>query len=131
MKLQDSVSDVPGIGPAYVGRLKKLGVETIEDLLYHIPFRYSDFTNASSIAELQVGETVTIVGEITSINNVYTKSGKVLQVAKVQDDTGSIEVIWMRQPFLIRTLPPGTLVSLSGKVGFWGKKRAISFPQYI
>ena len=130
MKLQDSVSDVPGIGPAYVGRLKKLGVETIEDLLYHIPFRYSDFTNASSIAELQVGETVTIVGEITSINNVYTKSGKVLQVAKVQDDTGSIEVIWMRQPFLIRTLPPGTLVSLSGNVGFWGKKRAISFPQY-
>jgi len=50
--------------------------------------------------------------------------------AKASDDTGTIDIIWFNQLYLIRTIPPGTTLSLSGKVKAKGKKLILSSPSY-
>jgi len=130
MRLDDSVSALPGVGPAFATKLRKLGINTIEDLLLHVPSRLEDFSLKTQINELKIGEASTIIGQVISIQNIYTKAGKMLQIAKVSDGVSALEAIWVNQPYLVRTLPEGTLVALSGKLGFWGKKKAFVFPQF-
>ena len=130
MKLDDSVGSLPFVGPVYVNRLKKLNIETINDLLHHPPHRYLDFTQTSPISQVQAGKIVTIKGEVTMFKNIYTKAGKKFQLAQVSDKTGSIYVLWFNQPFLIRTLPKNSRLHLSGKVDWWDKKIALISPEF-
>src|SRR3989344_7130040 len=101
MKLTSAIISLPSVGPAYTRRLEKLEIFTIEDLLLHVPFRYLDFRNTKKISSLIPDELATVGGEIISIKNIYTKWGRKLQLAKVQDRTGTIDVVWFNQPFLV------------------------------
>lgn len=130
MKLNDPVTSLKFVGDAYAKRLEKLNIETIEDLLHHIPRRYDDFRNVSKVRNLKVDENVTIKGEVKSIKNIYTKSGKVMQQAQIVDDTGEITAMWFNQPYLLRAIREGDKLSLSGKVGFWGRNISLVSPQY-
>ncbi|MGB9707000.1 MAG: ATP-dependent DNA helicase RecG [Microgenomates group bacterium] len=130
MDFNTPVSKLYMVGPTYARRLKRLGIETVGDLLYHFPFRYVDYSLISPIKLAQPGETITVRGKIISIRNEYTSRGKKIQKGIVADATGTIDVVWFNQPFLIKTLKIGTTVSLSGKVDFWGKKVALISPEY-
>ncbi|HUS60244.1 MAG TPA: OB-fold nucleic acid binding domain-containing protein, partial [Nevskiaceae bacterium] len=130
MNLSTSVSKLFMVGPTYGRRLKKLEIETIGDLLYHFPFRYIDYSLISPIARIQPGETVSIKGEIISIKNEYTKRGKKIQKAVLKDETGTINIVWFNQPFLVRTLKIGLKVNFSGKVGWFDRKVALVSPEY-
>src|SRR3989339_1044468 len=107
MKLTDSVSILPFVGPNYEGKLARLDVLTIEDLLLHIPNRYLDFSKVTDISNVKIGEIITIVGNISSLKNQITKSGKRMQIGQVEDSTGKITIAWFNQPFLIYTIPAG------------------------
>ena len=130
MNLNSSVGTVPLVGPIYVTRLKKLNIFTINDLLHHVPHRYLDYTLISEIAKVQVGETVTTIGQVDGIKNQYTKAGKKIQFAQISDATGKIDVVWFNQPYLIRNIKPGSNISLSGKAEWVGKKRTLVSPEY-
>ncbi|MBI3397498.1 DEAD/DEAH box helicase, partial [Candidatus Woesebacteria bacterium] len=130
MDLRDGVSTVPLIGPAYERRLEKLGINTIGDLLGHVPHRYLDFSVVSPIANAQRGEVLTIKGKVTSSKNIYTRYGKQLQIIKVEDSTGEISAIWFNQPYLIGTLFEGVQVSLAGKIGEFSRAKALISPEY-
>lgn len=130
MNAKDSVGTVPLVGPSYEKRLKKLEITTIDSLLHHIPFRYQDFRNTKKIADLKVGETVTLVAQVVTFRNFYTKTGKLTQNVTLSDGEDTVEAIWFNMPFLSRTIPEGTTVSLSGKLSFWNRKKAFIFPQF-
>ncbi|RLC32586.1 DNA helicase RecG [Candidatus Woesebacteria bacterium] len=130
MDLTTPTTELPLVGPVYVSRLKRLEIDTIGDLLHHVPSRYLDFRLISKIRNVRPGETVTLKGKIISINNIYTKKGTRIQAAKIKDSTGEIEAIWFNQPFLIRNLPEGTIISLAGKVDWFGRKIALISPEY-
>jgi ATP-dependent DNA helicase RecG len=130
MNAEDPVSVLPLVGPSYTQKLKKLNIETIEDLLLHVPNRYLDFRKTKKIASLTEGDIVTTKGTIKSIINQFTKGGKKIQIAQLTDDTGSITVVWFNQPFLIRTIHPGTKMSLAGEVGWFGRQKALVSPEY-
>ncbi len=130
LTLKTPVSQLFMVGPVYVKRLKKLGIERVEGLYYHFPHRYEDYSIISKINRVQPGEKVTIKGKIQSIKNQYTKRGKRLQKAIIEDETGSIGVTWFNQPFLVRALKKGTRVSLSGKAGWFGRKIVFISPEY-
>ncbi len=53
-----------------------------------------------------------------------------MQIGSVEDATGKIMVVWFNQPFLIKTLYPERLVSLSGKVGWFSRKLCLTSPDY-
>ena len=114
----------------YAKRLEKLGIFKLEDFLYHIPFRYEDFSLISKIGIVQSGETVTIRGKVEKIANQYTRKWKSLQRATILDETGQIDVIWFNQPFLPKAIRVGDDVSLSGKVDLDTNKPMMKSPDY-
>lgn len=114
----------------YAGRLERLGIRTVEDLLYHVPHRYDDFSVISSIATLQIGEQVTIKGTVLEMKNEYTRRSKPIQKATIADETGSISVIWFNQRFLTQYIKPNMTLSLSGNVDFFGRTKTLISPSY-
>lgn len=130
MDLKSPISDLPRVGPIFAKKFQKLGVNTINDLFYHVPTRYLDYSLVTTINKLRANETVTIHAKIISLTNISSKRGVRMQIGSVEDETGKITVVWFNQPFLTRTLYPGRLVSLSGKVGFFNRKLCLSAPDY-
>ena len=130
MEIARPVRYLKSVGPLMASRLEKLNIRTIKDLLYHLPFRYDDFTVKTRVSDVRVGETVTISGFIKEIKNVFTKHGKRIQEGIVQDDSGQISLIWFNQMYLTKILHAGIEISLSGKVDFFGQKKALISPEY-
>jgi len=130
LTLDTPVRYVPHIGPVMADRLTNLEIFTVQDLLYHVPFRYDDFSLVSPIGRVRPGETVTINASIQSIKNFFTKTGKKIQEAKVTDESGTLSVIWFNQTYLLKILKPGTIVHLSGKIDWFGNKLVMSNPAY-
>ncbi|MBU0570114.1 DNA helicase RecG, partial [Patescibacteria group bacterium] len=130
MSLDSSVGKLPFVGPVYVRRLEKLNIETVEDLLHHPPSRYLDYSQKTKVRDVRIGDTVTVEGEMSAIQNIYTKSGKKIQLANITDDSGNIKIIWFNQPFLSRTIKRGDVLSLSGKVDWYNKKPAFISPDH-
>jgi len=131
LQLSDPVSKVRGVGPRYFKYLNKLGIKTIKDLLWHFPFRYEDFSQIKKIKDLQPDEICSLIVTITKVNlrRSFRKKMFIIE-AKASDDTGTIDIIWFNQLYLIKTIPPGTTLSLSGKVKAKGKKLILSSPSY-
>ncbi len=130
MQLSDEITKVSGIGPIMATKLGKLGIFTVFDLLYHIPFRYEDRSLIKNIHDLRVGDTATVIGTIESIANVTTKKGKPIQVASVSDATGKLAVYWFNQTFLVRMLKKGMTLAFFGKMDFMGRTPALISPDY-
>src|SRR3954447_25260885 len=63
LQLTDALSTVPGIGVTTARSFARLGLRTVEDMLYHFPHRYDDYSDRQTIVELVVNQTATIVGE--------------------------------------------------------------------
>jgi ATP-dependent DNA helicase RecG len=130
MDLQTPVSEGSRAYKMYAGRLEKLGIVKLEDFLFHIPFRYDDYSLISKIGQVQAGEIVTIKGTVEEIHNQYTRRFKTLQRAVVKDETSSIDVLWFNQPYLTKSIKKEDLISLSGKVEMDGNKIQMVSPDY-
>jgi len=130
ISLTDAVEKLPYVGPAYANRLNKLGIITIGDLIFHLPFRYDDFSLISSVNRIQPGETLTIRAKILEFRNEYTRNGKKIQKAVVADDSGSTEIIWFNQPYLSKVLRIGETYQFSGKADWFGRKIVFVSPEY-
>jgi len=130
LTLESPVRFVPHVGPVMADRLSRLEIFTVRDLLYHVPFRYDDFSLVSPIARVQPGETVTVHATIQNIRNFFTKTGKKIQEAKVCDASGVLTVIWFNQMYLVKMMHPGDTVHLSGPIGWFGNKIVMTSPQY-
>ena len=116
--LDQPVTSLEGIGKEYQGRLKRLGVETVGDLLLLYPRRHKDFSHVTPIALAQPGEEVTVRARIVRIDDVVTPVKHVkLAEALLNDDSGRfLRVIWFKQPWLAKQLHPGEEIFVAGQV---------------
>ena len=71
MNLHQPLSVLPGIGPKSAEKYKKLGIETVEDLLLYFPFRYEDF-KSKNVLDLEDGEKAVVSGLVATPANVNT-----------------------------------------------------------
>lgn len=119
ISLDTPIQFLKGVGPRRAEAFKRMGVETVEDLLYHVPLRYMDASTVVPIGRIEVGQDVTVVGRVVSSGVMSTR--KRLQVfrAVLQDDSGVIECAWPGQAFLDRTIKTGQLLLVSGPVKFF------------
>src|SRR3989344_5423290 len=129
MNLSDAITVIPGVGSIMASKLAKLEIETVFDLLHHLPFRYEDRRIIAPISQIKSGNQITAVGTISEISNQYTKSGKVIQKGELTDESGKIMVIWFNQRYLARTILVRTKISLYGKADWFGRKLAIISPE--
>ncbi|NKB80996.1 MAG: ATP-dependent DNA helicase RecG [Nitrospirales bacterium] len=106
-----------GVGPKRAKLFEKLGILTIEDALWHIPWRYEDRSTILPIRHLTAGTCGTISGTIHSSTLLQTRRlGMTMLKVIVQDETGSLEVIFFNQPYLKTMLTLGAGVIMSGMV---------------
>ena len=125
------IESVPKISRRIVPALKRLGIKTIRDLLFHFPSRYEDFSDARKINEVAAGETVTIEGEVMRVTAGRTlRKRMTLLQAVIRDETGRITATWFNQPFLARTIREGLLIRLSGKVAQGPRGICLQNPAY-
>ena len=114
---QTPIQLIPGIGQQYQKKFKKLGIETVRDLLFYFPFRYEDFSQIKKIAEIIPNEINTIEGKIIQIKTFKTFKKKFfITEAIIEDETDQIKVIWFNQPYLTKNLKTNDFISIAGKL---------------
>jgi ATP-dependent DNA helicase RecG len=119
LRLDTPVTYLKGVGPARAEALRRLGVVTAGDLLYHIPHRYEDASTVSRIASLETGMQGTVIGRVVSKGVLPTRKGLRIFQAVLKDDSGMLEVSWPGQPYLDRTIEKGDVLLVTGSVRFF------------
>jgi len=110
------VSRVKNLTGKRATSLNAAGIESVTDLLFHVPRRYIDRSNIAAIADAPLGEEVTIVGTVEAIDVRRIRRNLSIVNATVSDGHSFVFVTWFNQVFRTRQLPEGTEVALSGKL---------------
>ncbi len=115
LSLTSPTTALPGVGPVLNKSLAKLHIHTVRDLLFHLPFRYEDFSNVVPLAELRVNEQVTVRGKLQLIKTRRAFRRRLnITEALVSDGTATVKAVWFNLPYLAKSLTPGTEVVLGG-----------------
>jgi ATP-dependent DNA helicase RecG len=116
--LKKPVQYVKGVGPKRAEQLARLGISTVEDLLYHIPFRYQDRREIRKIRDLIGGEEGATVGQLARMGRRFvTRSRRWVLEAVVRDETGFLFLRWYNQHrYFEQKYQLGQRVLLFGKV---------------
>lgn len=130
LTLASLMEDVPGVGKQNAGSFKRLGVRTVEDLLYHFPNRYDDFSSQKQIADLEFGALETVVAEVTDVRTFGTRNGRGGLELRVGDDSGMMKISFFNQPWLARQIQVGQRIVLSGKIENYMGMRQMSGPKW-
>ncbi|MDO8486436.1 MAG: ATP-dependent DNA helicase RecG [Candidatus Staskawiczbacteria bacterium] len=133
LSLSTPIEDVPKIGLTYQKRLKKFGIKTVQDILFHFPSRYDDFSDIIPVSQARqkIAKNVCIQGEITKIKDTRTfKKWMNLTEAIVQDDNSEIKIIWFNQLYITKNLKEGDFVCLAGKVSLGKEGIYLNNPAY-
>ncbi len=116
-RLAAPISSLRGAGPKLAQAAAELGIETIGDLLLHVPRGYRDRTKLGLLGELRIGEEATVLAEVRSARVRPTRRRNLRIVeAVVADATGQAKAVWFNQAWLAERLRPGTRVLLVGKL---------------
>jgi len=118
--LSSPVQYLKGVGPVRARKFKKLGVETVEDLLWFMPRRYEDRSKLSDLSSLEPGETKAFLARIVSIEARKAKRKDLtITTALLTDGSSFIQAVWFNRPGLKSVLTPGTRVAIYGKIEIW------------
>jgi ATP-dependent DNA helicase RecG len=110
-----SVQYVKGIGPKLAEMLAAKDIQTLDDLLHYLPFRYEDRLNPRGIAELRPGEMATVIAEVRTSGLFRTRRMPIFQMTAGQGRT-RLKCIWFNATYLRDKFKPGQIVALYGKV---------------
>ncbi len=118
MNPNDPIKSIsPRMTEAKQKALKRLGIESLQDLLYHFPSRYENTGELATIKSVHLGESATVYGRIKSAKTGKTfKTRKPIAEAVIEDGTGTIKARWFSQPYIAKMLAPGMNVKVVGKV---------------
>lgn len=97
--------------------LKKIRIETVENLLHYFPTRYGNTAEVSNISDLKKGDAVVVFGVISGLKTSKAFRRKIpMAEGYVTDSTGKIKIIWFHQAYLAKMIGEGTNVRVEGKV---------------
>ena len=123
-------------------RLANISLNTIRDLVMHLPSRHLDYSNRRTISELKLNEDQTIVCTLWEAREIRLGRGGRLRAteAVVGDETGNLRIVWFGQPWVARSLKSASaraagsagpsLLSLSGKVVEFNGRRQMDSPEW-
>jgi len=116
--------------PDQKSALKKLGIETVRDLLYHFPARYEASGKTGTVAAVTPGTDVTLYGTIRKpVTKKAWKSKRPMAEAYLEDSSGKIKIIWFSQPYIAKMLADGMVVKASGKIAGTEKNMYLANPE--
>ncbi|RJQ39072.1 MAG: ATP-dependent DNA helicase RecG [Dehalococcoidia bacterium] len=128
--LAASITSIHGINVATAAKFKKLGVETVRDLLYFFPNRHLDYSQRKTVSQLEVGREETIIANVWEVRlkqfGVHQKNTE----AVVGDETGNIRIVWFNNPYVARALKTNDRIVVSGRVGEFKHAPVFESPEW-
>ncbi|MFH1201902.1 MAG: ATP-dependent DNA helicase RecG [Candidatus Omnitrophota bacterium] len=117
-KIDTPVQYLKGVGPKKAKVLAKIGINTIEDLMYYFPRWYEDRRKFLPISKLKEGECCTVKGKIlaSGLGGSWKRSGFKLVKIAVSDDSGKIYATWFNQPYLVNYFKADEEIILYGRL---------------
>jgi len=110
------ITRAKGVGPKRAALLAKLGIGTIEDLLFYFPRRLEDRSAVAPIGSIRPGQEVGVRGEVRAIGQRRTGRNMTVTKAAIGDGTGFLYAVWFNQPWILDQLKRGDRIDLYGKV---------------
>ena len=117
MDLRESVTSLKGVGTKKAEALKKLGISTMEDLVFFLPRSYEDRRNRVDISDAAEDQNSVVTGEVKLVvNDRYRGGRKQMLRLFVEDGTGSMEVVFFNAKYLQHSFRTGRKYTFFGKV---------------
>lgn len=110
------IEEVQGLTGKRGANLRKAGIESVADLLMHVPRRYVDRSRLSPLGELPLGEEITVIGRVTKVSTRRPRRNLTIVEATIVDGSGLLVATWFNQGFRATQLTEGVEVALSGTV---------------
>jgi ATP-dependent DNA helicase RecG len=130
MKLSDSLADHVRIDTAHKKSLARLNIQTVSDLLYHLPVRYEDISDVQSVGSLEKNQDTVVYGQLSGLNTRKAwKSKKPIAEGYVEDGSAKMKIMWFNQPYIAKMYSDGMYVKLAGKVAGSEGKLYLSNPE--
>ena len=123
--LNTEITYLKGVGPNRGVKLKKSGIEVIDDLLYHFPRRYIDRSKILRVNKLQIGEKGMIVGKICSLDIKQARRRRFFEMG-INDGTGILKCIWFRGlSWIVEKFEMNESIAVYGKIEYYNGFRLI------
>ncbi len=117
MKPHDPLSTHFRIDIPHQKALKRLGIATISDLLYHLPARYENVSDIQSVSGLVKDQDAIVFGQLSGLKTRKAwKSKRPIAEGYIEDGSAKIKIMWFNQPYLAKMYSDGMYVKLVGKV---------------
>lgn len=124
------VGALPGVGPALVASLARLGLERVQDLWFHLPLRYEDKTRVTAIADLRIGDRAQVEGVVEAVERGFRYRPQL----KVAIGDASLQTLLLRFFHFNRAqaeqLLPGTRLLCYGEVRHGAQGLEMVHPNY-
>ena len=125
------ITDIKGIGVKKQAALERMGIRSVNDLLFTYPRRHDDYSQLKPIGSLWYGEDVTIIGSVESVSTRSVRGGKMKIVeALISDKSGAIRATWFNQPWMENQLKKAKQVVLSGLVEQYLGRLVMNSPEW-
>ncbi|CAG18626.1 ATP-dependent DNA helicase RecG [Photobacterium profundum] len=82
-----ALTELSGVGAKMAEKLEKVGLTSVQDLLFHLPLRYEDRTRIWPIAQAMPGQHIAVQGEV--LNSSITFGKRRMLTVRIADDSGS------------------------------------------
>ena len=126
---QLEITDLKGVGPRMAERLARLHIHSVQDLLFHLPFRYQDRTRVVPIGALRPGDEVVVEGEVQLSEIKFGRRRMLL--SRISDGTGSLTLRFFHfNNSQKQNLSPGTRLRCFGEVRNGGATMEMVHPEY-
>ena len=125
------VSSLKGVGKKLSKYLKNKKIEKINDLLWNLPYSYTDRTQFVNLDELEIGKILTIKIKVIKYN--FPRIRNLPNKINCEDENGKIDLVYFnsREGYLKKILPINTWVVVSGKISFYKDKYQMTNPDYV
>jgi ATP-dependent DNA helicase RecG len=129
--LFEDVSIIEGVGKKLSIYLKKKRIEKVNDLLWNLPYSFTDRSETATIDRLEVGKIFTIKVKVIKYN--FPRIRNLPSKVFCKDEFGEIDLIFFnsREGYIRKILPLNKWIAVSGKVNFFRKKYQITNPTYV
>lgn len=129
MRSHDPLSHHFRLTPIQKSALKRLGITTVHDLLYHFPTRYEVPGKRSFVDDASIGTEVTLYGQFIKLETKKSWKRRIpISEGTFEDGSGRIRAMWFHQPYIAKMVPLNMPVKISGKISGSGEKKYIANP---
>ena len=129
--LFEDVSVIDGVGKKLSIYLKKKKIEKVNDLLWNLPYSFTDRSEIATLNKLEVGKIFTIKIKVIKYN--FPRIRNLPSRVFCKDQFGEIDLVFFnsREGYIRKILPINEWIAVSGKINFFRKKYQITNPTYI